>query len=276
MDTNIFNSSYLIFSHGSRMEPTSDDFVLPENYRLVTLHIPGKEIRDKLVKIIFNQLHKKANSINRLFIIGCPYARADFKKFLENLFIIDYLKSVFILEGSSKINSHLDDYFISYDSDNPIESLEDLDKILKDQDYEQIKDILGFEIRTYRPGDRCPKMLIDFNFYKSLTNIPSGLFNTNSLENFDYDKTSELIDLKMGQDSIKSLVDFENKSYVFDKDLKSSNRLPFFKKIKDVVPNGLLILLSCGVFIKNQTKLQRSESNKRQQLIYTKYYIDYK
>lgn len=273
MNADIFNSSYLIFSHGSRMEPSSDSFILPDNYRLVTLHIPGKEIRENLVKLIFNQIQKKADAINNLFNIKCPIARGDVKTHLENLFIIDYLKYLFLTDGSSKIKLHLDNYFIEYEYDKPIDSLEDLNNILKNQDYDQIKKILSFEIRTYRSGDQCPKILLDFTFFKSLTNISSGIFNTNLLKNFNYDNMSELINL--GNENIKSLVDFENKSYVFDNKLKTSDKLPFFNKIKDTVPSGLLILLACGIFNIPQTKLERKNSDLGQNLIYKKYYIDY-
>ncbi len=276
MSSDSFNSSYLIFSHGSRMEPTSDNFVLPDNYKLVTLHVPGKEIKEKLVKIIFSQIEKKAEPINNLFNIKCPIARNDVRKYLENSFIIDYLKSVFVLDGPSKIKPHLDNYFITYDFDKSIDTIDELELLLRNQNYDQIKDILAFEIRTYRPGDQCPKMLLDFRFFRSLTNIPSGIFNTKLLENFNYENTKELIDLGIDDNKPISLVDFENKSYVFDNKLKSADKLPFFKKIKDTIPNGLLIILACGSFINPQSKLQRTNSDLRQKLIYKKYYINYK
>ena len=288
METNNFNSSYLIFSHGSKMEPTNDNYVVPANYRLVTLYASGKEIKENLVKLILTQIQKKAHGINNLFNIKCPIARNTVRIYLENLFIIDYLKSLFQLDKnrSNKIKAHLDEYFIKYDPDKSIESLEDLNELLTNQNYDVIKNLLGLEIKIHRPGDSCPKILLDFTFGKSLTKFPSGIFDTKLLENLNYDKTIELIELidldkntnkgnDDGKATIKSLVNFENKSYVLDSKLQAPDLLPFFNKIKEIVPNGLLILLSGDSFNKSQTLIQRKDSNLEQKLIYKKYYINY-
>ena len=91
-----FNDHYLVFGHGLRLVNDSEDgknidtnFTLDPNYRVVTLHTPGKDIYNKLVKIITNQIKKKSEFINQLFYIRCPIARGNAKKTLEDSFIKD-------------------------------------------------------------------------------------------------------------------------------------------------------------------------------------------
>lgn len=216
MSSDIFNSSYLIFSNRLKIESSTNNYYLPNNYRLVTLHTRDKEINNNLLKIIFSQIKKKSSDINNFFHIGCPIARGNVKKILENLFITDHLKSLFNSKGPNKIKKYLLNYFIEFD-DKPIDSLDKLNKILDNQNYDNIKKMLGLELQVYKPGELCPKILFNFD-NKLSTKIPFGLFDTKLLPD------------------LKSLIEFENNSYEL-------NESSFFEKIKKTVPNGLLILL---------------------------------
>jgi hypothetical protein len=96
-----FNNNYLVFGHGARLVNEKDgknidsSFPLDSNYRIVTLHVPDGEINDKLVKIITNQISKKANFINNLFLIGCPVARGIARKELEKKSKLNFFQSIF-------------------------------------------------------------------------------------------------------------------------------------------------------------------------------------
>jgi hypothetical protein len=66
-------------------------FRLGPEYRIVTLHIPGKKIKDNLNRIILSQIDSKISLINNLFSIGCPIARQAVRENLEKCFIVDWL-----------------------------------------------------------------------------------------------------------------------------------------------------------------------------------------
>ncbi len=276
-----FNKKYIVFGHGSRLEASADNFKVDPNYRIVTMHIPGKIINNSLVKIVLNQIDDKIDAINTLFTISCPIGRHEVKVNLENNFIKDYIRFIFIkYKGNyGKVTKLLDDIYISYDLEDPIENIEDLNKILNKQNYDDIKSILNFELRTYRPGDLCPKLLLSFQFNKSLSLISPGIFDSNSFKDFDYDETSEKISIQtigkhlvgFKSDNPESLVDFDNDTYVLN--IGSSKDKLFLDKIRTYVPTGLLVILSCGIFNKPQTQLQRRNSLERQKLTYGRKYI---
>ncbi len=279
-----FNKKYIVFGHGARMEASTDNFKVDPNYRIVTTHIPGEIINTNLVKIILNQIDNKINEINNLFTISCPIGRNEVRKILENNFIKDYIRFIFKkYKGKyDQLINVLEDINIIYDSEELIRTIEDLNEILNKQNYDNIKRNLNFELRTYRPGDLCPKLLLDFKFKKSLSLINPGIFESNSFQDFDYDEISEKISIQaICKDSVisesaspESLVDFNNDRYVLN--IGSSKDKLFLDKIKTTVPTGLLVILSCGFFNKPQNQLQRHNSLERQKLTYgRKYVINY-
>ncbi len=254
---NSFNFSYLIFSHGLSIQESSSNFVLPPTYRLVTLHVPGETISTNLINIIFDQIEAKTDMINNLFNINCPIARGTVKKMIEDNMIIDYLKKKFN-QDPKNIKKYLIKYNIKYDLNETIETIDQFNKIIQEQNLEDIKKIIKFELRIYRSGDMCPKLLLNFKIDQMLSSVPAGIYNVLGLKDFNNDKTSKEIDFKKKQ--MNPLIDLEQKKYVFES---------FFGKIKNNVPGGLLILLACDT-------LQRPQSNlTKQNVIYKKYLIEY-
>ncbi len=260
---NSFNSSYLIFSNGLKTKESGLDFVLPPNYKLVTLHMFGKTINTNLVASIFDQIEGKTPMINNFFNINCPIARGTVKKMIEDSMIKDYLKKKFN-EDPKNITNYFNLYNVKHDVNQVVETIEQFNKIIEAQNLEDIKKFIGLEIRNYRSGDTCPNLLVNFKLDPKLSSIPLGIYNVSGLKDFDYEKTCKEIDLK--KKSMESLVNFEQKEYIFD---NSNNSNSFFNTIKNQVPGGLLILLVCDSFDKPQTKLIK------QKLVSKKYYIDY-
>lgn len=283
-----FNNNYLVFGHGARLVNKKDgmnidsNFPLDSNYRIVTLHMPGEQIYNKLVKIITNQISKKAQFINNLFLIQCPIARGKAKKELENMFIRDYFIDMFKTNPEKLPVAMADILYEDPESIN-IRTLDDLTKILDNLTYDDIKDDLNLEIRTYRPGDLCPKLLIDFNSPKSLGNLKGGIYKVEDFSNFNLDDYNEIQDLMSGSTSIesqqlKSVVKFNNSlKYVLDDaDSLLGRGESFFTKINSRVPSGLLIILSCGSYSSKPHPYVRQASFERQNNTpYRKYYIKY-
>jgi len=283
-----FNNQYLVFGHGLRLIDTKDSnkidkhFPLDINYRVVTLHIPGEQIFNNLVKIITNQISKKAVFINNLFDISCPISRHQVKVSLENLFIKDYFIEIY-KKSPDKFAVALQEIIFEDPENIDIKNLQELNTYLDDLDYTEIKSNLNFEIRTYRSGDLCPKLLLDFTIQKKLSSLKGGIYNINQFNNFDYDEydmEQNLVSMgTVGIDTseIKPIVNFNiYKKYVFD-ELDSILGLgdPFFKQIKSQVPSGLLIILSCGTYNKKINSRMRQLSINSQDTIYRKYLIDY-
>lgn len=283
MSEDIFENKYIAFAHGLRLsDKDNSSFVLNPNYRVVTLHIPGKNIREDLVKIILNQINNKINSINTLFTISCPIGRKSTKILLENNFIKDYLRYI-LNKYPEKINTEINNIFLD---DTTISDLSELNTYLEKQDFEEIKQRLAFEIRTYRPGDLTPRLLLDFKIQKRLSIIPGGIYKPETFKDFEFDKKSDdilidsLSDKKYSsEDTIKSIINFNlDNVYLFDdKDvIPESNNLSFFKTIETTIPHGLIVVLSCGKFDGKHTSLQRQNSTSRQtDTTYRKYYINY-
>ena len=281
-----FDNHYLIFGHGLRLRYNKNkitNFTLNSNYRVVTLHKPGKEIFTNLVKIITNQIESKSQFINRLFDIKCPIALGLCIKDLENLFITDYVINMYnsdstkiaqvldelsLLEKSKELvdnnsSEEPSDLFI-FDSifdEISIKNLDDLKCHLKKLNYSQIKENLFFEINIYKPNEACPKLLLDFTVQKKLGYINGGIYTVNQFKNFDYDtyeieviahndhKSNELYNEKLNSVIAVNTKKDNVKQYVFDEsDVSSSNKVSFFKTIEEKIPSGLLIVLSCGSY----------------------------
>lgn len=281
-----FNNHYLVFGHGLRLvnklENIDSNFPLDPNYRVVTLHIPGKDIFNKLVKIITNQIEKKSEFINQLFYIRCPIARGNAKKALEDSFIKDYVIDIFN-QTPDKLPDVLEEYFYEDPSTIDIKTLDELKQYLSLLDYTDIKSSLNFEIRTYRPGDLCPKLLIDFKVQKSFGYLKGGLYKVSEFKDFNYDSFDNIKGLAaLGSPGVeseqpKSVVTFdEDINYVFDgADARLGRGTSFFKTIRPPVSTGLLIVLSCGTYSDRPHPYVRKASNDRQNAPYRKYYIKY-
>ncbi len=285
-----FSKHYLVFGHGLRIvnktnpEKIDTNFPLGPSYRVITLHKPGETIYSKLVKIITNQIEKKSNALNDLFLIKCPIARSHAKVALENAFIRDYFIDT--------LKSHPDQLPIALadilyeDHEDPeilkITTIPELNKYLDTVNYPEIKSQLNFEIRTYRPGDLCPKLLIDFKISPSLSSLKGGVYNTKDFSNFNYDKFHEAYALsQISRDTedmeIPLVRDFNiEKQYVFDEsDTLSGQYDSFFERIKYTVPTGLIIVLSCGTYSAKPNGMVRRASIERQNAPYRKYLIKY-
>jgi len=283
-----FNNHYLVFGHGLRLinerdiQSVDSNFTLDPNYRVVTLHTPGKDIYNKLVKIITSQIEKKSESINQLFYIKCPIARGTAKKALEDSFIKDYVIDIF-KETPDKLPYVLDDIFNEDPSLINIKTLDELNKYLSDLDYTYIKSTLNFEIRTYRPSELCPKLLIDFKIQKSMSNLKGGMYNISEFKNFNYDAYDDMQEFaSLGSPGVESTqlnlaVTFDTGvKYVFDDaDAQLGRGTSFFKTIRQPVSSGLLIVLSCGAFNDRPNPYVRKASFDRQNAHYRKYYIKY-
>ena len=344
-------NKYLVFGHGTRISDNgTHHFNLDGNYRIVTLHKPSKEINNKLVKIITNQIREKAENISCLFDILDPIERNIQKENLENTFISDYLTYIFhnhrddleseyynitlseyndnddfftfSFEETKKIdnvksgdgdNSSDDSSVDSSDGDNSSDDSSDgdnscddssvgddssdgdnssddssvgdnssedytkfMDKI-RNLNYDESKTILNFEIRLYNTS--CPKILLDFTINDSLGLLKGGIYDTEIFEKFYLTDYELEIATKTNKktNALPLIIEFDNtKQYVLDKDdTESHNALPFFTKISDTIPNGLLILLTCGVYQTLPSKLIRKESDERQNSTLRKYKIIY-
>jgi hypothetical protein len=278
-----FTKEYIVFAHGSRLVSEGESsFRLGPNYRLVTLHQPDKKIKDNLTRIILGQIDSKISLINNLFSIGCPIARQSVRENLEKCFIVDWLvqrhqdpisndKLVKDLVSIGDLNAY----------DQEITTNAQLRAYVNTLDFARIKSYLGFEIRTYRPNEYAPKLLLEFKFNKSLTNVKSGIFNPKAFKDFDFDKTDELnlissISSSVEPSSVKSLIKFNNAySYVFDpSDIVCPTDKLFFNTINSKIKTGLIVVLSCGTYDgEPMTKKLRSCSVERQRAPYNKKYI---
>jgi len=277
------SNHYLVFGHGLRLinKGTDSNFPLDPNYRIITLHKPGEEIYNKLVKIITNSIEKKSSALGDLFLIKCPIARGKFKNNLENSFIRDYFVNIF-LTHPEQLPSALDDIlFVDPETVN-FNTIDELNKYLDTLDYSDIKSQLNFEIRTYRPSDLCPKLLLDFNVQKSLSNLKGGVYKVSKFNGFnyrEYDELQELGEISQSVSSEKIIPDVElsdKYQYVFDDvDGKLGLGTPFFDAIKSKIPSGLLIVLSCGKYSAKPNGLVRQASIEQQNAPYRKYYIKY-
>lgn len=311
-----FSKHYIVYGHGARdiksnNRDVTSNFTLNSNYRIVTLHAPGKEIYKPLVKIVLNKIAKKSVMINDLFLINCPIARKICKERFENELIKEYFIEKFkrypekTNEELNEINNSvikLLDYeindelyepesteperFIDFDdlTNNSINirTIEELNEYLE-VNFEQIKKKLNFEIRLYRPGDLCPKLRLDFKIYHSLSLLKGGIFNINTFDNFNLEDY-ELEYIRTKKQTINSLVNFNNKyQYVFDNADISDSKLSFFDTIRETIPTGTLVILSCGSYdgidntklTSDKIKLVRTNSDIRQNTTFRKYYIKY-
>lgn len=279
-----FNKQYIVFAHGLRLvEGGESSFKLGPDYRIVTVHIPGRKIKDDLVRIILNQISSKISLINNLFSIGCPIARQSVRENLENCIIIDWI----VERHPNPINwdKLAQDLMLIGDEDSHSHTISTNQQI---RNYlipkmNQIKRKLGFEIRTYRPNEYAPKILLDFDFASRLTNVKSGIFKADSFKNFDYDKTDELnliskISSDVEESPIKSIVPFKKSyAYLLDKSELGEDEKSFFDTIKPKINSGLIVLLACGCYSgEKMTQELRSVSVERQRQTYSrKYKINY-
>jgi len=306
-----FNKHYVVYGHGVRDIKIKPEETIPEshfnlspNYRVVTLHVPGKQIYNELVKIITNKISKKSVMINDLFFISCPLARKTCIEKLENELIMEYFSDQFSYNPEN-VNKMLNDIVNSYsdtDTDEEIElqsqdmnfNLTELNlinihtlvelKTYLESNLKKIKKNLNFEIRLYRPSELCPKLRFDFTINNSLSMLKGGIFDVNTFENFDLDDYELIISTDKTK-SLHSLVNFNNKyQYVFDEVDESVCKKSFFATIKKQVPTGTLIVLSCGDYsngINNKClqektlELVRSKSTSGQEAIFRKYKINY-
>lgn len=307
-----FNKHYVVYGHGARdiirssKTVITSNFTLGQNYRIVTLHMPGKQIFKQLVKIILDKISRKSLMINDLFLIKCPIARKICRERLENELIIEYFSDQFT-RYPEKTNKELNeientignDYESDDESDEKTDtergiSLDNLDLInIKTTDelntylqtnLEKIKKKLNFEIRLYRPGDLCPKLRMDFKIFHSLSLLKGGIFNINSFDSFNLENY-ELTFIRDRKQSVNSLVSFNNDfQYVFDNSDISDFKLSFFDTIKEQIPTGTLIVLSCGTYSNGindnpvnprTVSLVRANSLSRQNATFRKYVIKY-
>ena len=256
-----FTKHYVALAHGLRLVSGGDSFILGPNYRMVTLHVPGRKIKDSLTKIILDQIHSKMSLIDNLFIIGCPIARQSVRENLEKSFIVDWLlkkhKEPISIDNLTKDLASIGDPN-AYST--KITTRTQLVEYIETLNFSQIKSSLEFEIRTYRPNELAPKMVLEFKLNDSNHIAPSGIF----------DKTANLI----SPSSIKSLVNFNDKnSYLFDKsDIECPNDKSFFDKIKPIINTGLIVILSCDCYKGEPTRELKTCSTKSQKLSYNKKY----
>ena len=277
-----FNNKYIVFAHGSRLiSKKESSFKLGPNYRIVTLHKPGIKIKENLTRIILEQINSKIDLINNLFYIGCPIARRAIRENLENCFITDWLLQRH--PDPISIANLLDDLENIGDTNEDISKITtnfELKEYINTLDITEIKNNLGFEIRTYRPNEDAPKLLLEFKFNKALTNVKSGIFNPNDFKNFDFDETDKFssISLDIEPSLIKSIVEFNNNySYVFDPtDIVCPTDKSFFDTINPKIKSGLIVVLSCGTYDGKITRELRDKSlNRQNNTCYKKYMINY-
>ena len=90
-----FTKHYVVYGHGARdikshKKNITPNFTLESNYRIITLHVPGKKIYKPLVRIVLDKISKKTALINDIFNISCPIARQAVKTRFENELIQEY------------------------------------------------------------------------------------------------------------------------------------------------------------------------------------------
>ncbi len=261
-----FDKSYVILGHNigysnGYSNGYKNNFMVKPEYLIITLHNDiENSIPDNLLSIILNQINNKIKSIKDLTYINCPIGSASVRTNIENNFIKDYVRAMFLIHSAptpahtqyDKFKKILSNIFINYNPDIKYITQDLIEALLDNQDYDKIKKLLGFKIQIYKPGDYCPILLLNFNS-SNLVNL--GIFNLNEQTKFD--------------SNLKSIVQFDNESnYLFEQLVsnKSSgvdNNL--FDTIQTNIPSGLLIVLNCK---KNKLEL---ESQKYQ----TKYQIKY-
>ena len=127
-------------------------------------------------------------------------------------------------------------------------------------------------------------MRLDFNIYNSLSLLKGGVFNINTFDNFNLEDY-ELEYIRTKKQTIKSLVNFNNSNqYVFDNADITDGKLSFFDTIREIIPTGTLVVLSCGSYTNgtnnnevpdDKKKLVRTHSDIRQNATYRKYTIKY-
>ncbi len=295
METGIdFSKHYIVYGHGARdvnakdVENPTSHFTLDPAYRIVTLHMPGKEIFKDLVKIILNKISTKSTEINDLFLINCPIARKTCKERLENQLIIEYFLNQFrsnpkntneelsdiinrvdnsnsgneseseMVQESREFDLNLDSYNLTFHSQAEL-------KDYLEANINKIKKNLNFEIRLYRPGESCPKLRLDFTLTNSLSLLKGGIFPIETFNRFDLD-SYELL-LSAGQyEKINSLVNFNDEfQYVFDNIDTSFSKLSFFNTIRPNVPTGTLVVLACGNYRLDfgKTKMKERDREKK-------------
>ncbi len=313
-----FTKHYIVYGHGARDVYAKDtenpvaNFILEPTYRIVTLHMPGKEIFKELVRIILNKISTKSTEINDLFLINCPIARKACRERLENQLISEYFLDRFRSnpENTNKELSKIINSVNDSDSDNESENIQEprefdlsLDsynltfysqtelKNYLEENINKIKKNLNFEIRLYRPGESCPKLRLDFTLTNSLSLLKGGIFPFETFSRFDLDSYELLLSAGQGE-KINSLVNFNDEfQYVFDNTDTSRSKLSFFNTIKPIVPTGTLVVLACGSYELNfgktmkwkekeaktdkVIKLVRKNSIKGQEATFRKYYIKY-
>lgn len=282
-----FTNGYIVFAHGARLvTKKSNSFKLGPNYRLVTLHIPGESININLSKIILEQIDSKMDLINNLFIISCPIARESVKEKLENSFIIDWLLNSH--KGTFKKSKLIEDLKLLgvFDDEVNVRNVAELKLFVESFNFKEIKEHLGFEIRTYRPNDLAPKILLQFNFSTKQTNINSGIFRSDAFRDFNFDESDEesfIGSISTGfqaSSPIKSLVDFKSNNYYLDNsDIKDPGDKSFFDTINPSIKSGLIVILSCGCYkgksFKISTSLREASVERQKQRYETKYIINY-
>ncbi len=313
-----FSKHYIVYGHGARDVYAKDtenpvaNFILEPTYRIVTLHMPGKEIFKELVRIILNKISTKSTEINDLFLINCPIARKACRERLENQLISEYFLDRFRSnpENTNKELSKIINSVNDSDSDNESENVQEprefdlsLDsynltfysqtelKNYLEENINKIKKNLNFEIRLYRPGESCPKLRLDFTLTNSLSLLKGGIFPFETFNHFDLDSYELLLSAGQGE-KINSLVNFNDEfQYVFDNTDTSRSKLSFFNTIKPIVPTGTLVVLACGSYELNfgktmkwkekeaktdkVIKLVRKNSIKGQEATFRKYIINY-
>jgi hypothetical protein len=283
-----FNNYFLVFTHklgivnkNESIDIDTNNFSLNTNYRVVTLQTPGQNIHTKLVNIITNQIAKKSVFINQLFLIKCPIARGNAIIKLEDAFIRDYFIDIFN-KNPEKIKNALEDILIVNNILDNFSSLEELKQYLDTLDYNIIKSNLNFKIRMYRPGDLCPKLLLNFKNQKIQDNLNEGIYKTNIFSNFNYNDSYKSQSLSNGFTYIEpeqqqSIMKFdENTQYIFDNtDNELKSKTNFFTTISHDIPSGLLIVLNCVSYNDKQQPYLQKTSLERQNATYKKYLIKY-
>lgn len=278
-----FNKHYLLFGHNLTFTKITADthFPLDPHYRIVTLHAPEETIQNKLIKIVTNQINAKSPFINNLFIIKCPIARGNIKRELENSFIKGYFTDIY-LKTPDKLPEALEDILYVDPLTVNIHTLTELNTYLETLNYDKIKRDLNFEIRIYRPGDQCPKLLIDFDITNNQSKLKGNIYDVNTFKNFNLDEYELLQDQKkITNDTthdLTSCVNFKlNKKYFFDEtDVKlHKNSEGFFNTINPIIPTGLIIVLSSGAYYDKTNFISRNSLNERQNAYYKKYAIEY-
>ena len=247
-------NQYIVFSHGSIIK---NNFLLSK-YKIITFHIPGKIIKNNLVKIILDQIYKKKLLIIEIYnkISHNTLDKQHIFNDLENKFIIDWLlkRNKQILKH--KLISDLANIGDPNAYDIEIKTKIQLKKYIQTIDFNIIKKYLGFKINIYKPNEPIPNLMLNFNFNKSLCNIKSGIFKISFFKNFDFDNYDEINAINyintnnILNENNKSIVNFDNsKNYFFDLKDNNTNHESFFKTINPFIKSGFLLILSCGSYL---------------------------